>query len=290
MNAFVSSPLPADLPVWSAPAKLNLFLHITGRREDGYHELQTIFQLLDYGDRIAVEVTDDPRIDRPTELAGVPAESDLMVRAAQALQKHCEVNKGCRIYIDKRLPMGGGVGGGSSDAATMLCALNRLWDCGLNVDALAGLGAQLGADVPVFVRGQTAWGEGVGEQLTPIDLPERWYVVLRPDVQISTPALFSSPELTRDCSRIKIRDFLASGGTNVFEPLVRKAYPEVEAAITEMAEFARFRLTGTGSCVFAEFSSAAQAKQVFDAAPEGLEGFVAEGVSRSLLVTEMESR
>lgn len=280
---------PADLPVWTAPAKLNLFLHITGRRADGYHELQTIFQLLDYGDRIAVEITDDVQIKRATPLPGVPEENDLMVRAANALQARCRPDKGCRIYIDKRLPVGGGIGGGSSDAATVFLVLNQLWNCGLSIDQLAELGSELGADVPVFIRGNTAWGEGIGELLTPLDLPERWYVVLRPAVEISTPALFSSAQLTRDSSRIKIRDFLASGGQNVFEPLVRKAYPEVEKVIATMAEYTCFRLTGTGSCVFAAFETAAQAQEVLNAAPEGLEGFVAKGVSASPLVHELQS-
>lgn len=282
--------LPAGLPIWTAPAKLNLFLHITGRRADGYHELQTLFQLLDFGDRIAIEITDDSRIERPQELPGVPEAADLMVRAARQLQAHCGVSKGCRIYIDKRLPMGGGIGGGSSDAATVFMVLNRLWGCDLNLQELAELGKQLGADVPVFIHGRTAWGEGIGEQLTPVVLPERWYVVLRPDVHISTPALFLSEQLTRDCSRIKIRDFLASGGQNVFEPLVRKGYPEVETAITAMAESGSFKLTGTGSCIFAEFDSVTLAQEVLAAAPKGLEGFVAKGVSTSPLLHELETQ
>jgi len=278
------STIPSGLVKWPAPAKLNLFLHITARRDDGYHELQTIFQLLDVGDELAFEITAEPDIERVTDVPGVPAESDLVVRAAALLQAHTGVNTGARIHIDKHLPMGGGLGGGSSDAATTLVALNQLWGCGLGVDALAALGKSLGADVPVFVRGETAWAEGIGEKLTAIALPQQWFVVLRPDVEISTPALFASPELTRDCPRIKIRDFLASGGENVFEPLVRKQYPEVDKAMKWLDKFSPSCLTGTGSCIFSAVADKAQAARILAQLPAGLTGFAARGVNRSPLL------
>ncbi len=279
--------LPDGLRRWPAPAKLNLFLHITGRRDDGYHELQTIFQLLDRGDELAFEITDDPVIERVTEVPGVPAESDLVVKAAQLLRNAAGASRGVRIHIDKRLPMGGGLGGGSSDAATTLVALNRLWGCGLSTDELAALGKTLGADVPVFVRGRTAWAEGIGEKLEPVTLESRWFVVLRPDVHISTPALFASPELTRDCAPITIRDFLASGGENVFEPLVRERYPEVDKAMKWLDNFSPSRLTGTGSCIFAVVADEAQAARILAQLPAGLSGFAARGVDRSPLLDRL---
>ncbi len=281
------SALPDGLRRWPAPAKLNLFLHITGRRDDGYHELQTLFQLLDHGDELAFDVTDDPVVERITDVPGVPAASDLIVGAARLLRDEAGVSRGVRIHIDKRLPMGGGLGGGSSDAATTLVALNALWGCGLSRDDLARLGQRLGADVPVFVHGHTAWAEGIGERLEPVSLPSRWFVVLRPDVHIATPALFASPELTRDCAPITIRDFLASGGDNVFEPLVRKRYPEVDKAMKWLDKFAPSRLTGTGSCIFAAVADEAQAARILAQLPAGLRGFAARGVTRSPLLQSL---
>ncbi len=281
------SVFPPGLPVFTAPAKLNLFLHITGRRADGYHELQTLFQLLDFGDRLAFEVTADSGIHRVTGLPGVEVSEDLVVRAAHLLQAACHCREGCRIYIDKRLPLGGGLGGGSSDAATALRVLNHQWQCGLGVDELAELGRQLGADVPVFVRGYSAWGEGIGEELEPVELASRYFAVLRPEVAVSTARLFSSSQLTRDLQRITIRDFLATGGENVFEPVARSLYPEIDKAMNWLDNFARSRLTGTGSCVFAEFETRNTAQAVIDALPAGLVGFVAKGVNRSPLLSEM---
>lgn len=278
------SAIPAGLEKWLAPAKLNLFLHITGRRDDGYHELQTVFQLLDVGDELAFEVSDAPDIQRATHIPGVQAEDDLIVKAARLLKAHTGCPAGAKIYIDKRLPMGGGLGGGSSDAATTLVALNKLWGCGLGLDALAALGQSLGADVPVFVHGRNAWAEGIGEKLSAIELRSQWFVVLRPAVEIATPKLFASSELTRDCPRIKIRDFLASGGENVFEPLVRKQYPEVDEAMKWLDKFAPSRLTGTGSCIFAAVADKAQAARILAQLPAGLAGFAAQGVNRSPLL------
>ena len=282
-------PLPSDLPHFSAPAKLNLFLHITGRRADGYHELQTLFRLLDHGDRLAFAVNDSGRVRRVTEVPGVPPEQDLVVRAAQVLQRRCGTRQGVDIWLDKRLPLGGGLGGGSSDAATVLRVLDRLWGCHLAQDELLALGRALGADVPVFVAGHTAWAEGVGERLTPLSLPPDWYLVVRPPVHIATAELFVAPELTRDCRPLKIRDFLAAGAENVFEPLVRQRYPAVREALDWLARFAPTRLTGTGSCLFATFPGRAAAEAVQRRLPSRWQSFVAAGVDRSPLLRELEA-
>lgn len=277
------------LPAWPAPAKLNLFLHITGRRSDGFHELQTIFQFLDVGDVLRFAVRSDGQISRVTEIAGVPEADDLVVRAARLLQAETGCAQGADIYLEKNLPMGGGLGGGSSDAATTLVALNQLWGLNLNEDRLAALGLQLGADVPVFVRGHAAWAEGVGEKLEPVTLPEPWYVVLVPGVAVSTAALFSDPQLTRDARPIKIRDYLsglASGAVgNVFEPLVREKYREIDDALTQLSRYAPARLTGTGGCVFAAFDDEAQARKVAEELGDRWQTIVAAGRNRSPLFT-----
>jgi 4-diphosphocytidyl-2-C-methyl-D-erythritol kinase len=270
---------------WPAPAKLNLFLHVTGRRPDGYHELQTLFQLIDLSDTVSLSVTDDGRIERPAGPAGVDPDSDLTVRAAKALQAATGCRAGASIRIAKRIPMGGGLGGGSSDAATVLLALNHLWGCGLPVDELARLGLPLGADVPVFVRGSSAWAEGVGEQLVPVDLPERWYVVIHPGVAVPTREVFQSPELTRNTPVITIRAFFgpegSSGSRNDCEPVVRARYPEVADALSWLGNFAPARLTGTGSCIFAAFGSAMDAERVAARAPDRWRAFVARGLNVS---------
>jgi 4-diphosphocytidyl-2-C-methyl-D-erythritol kinase len=270
---------------WPAPAKLNLFLHVTGRRPDGYHELQTLFQLIDLSDTVSLRVTDDGRIERPAGPAGVDPDSDLTVRAAKALKAATGCRAGASIRIAKRIPMGGGLGGGSSDAATVLLALNHLWGCGLPVDELARLGLPLGADVPVFVRGSSAWAEGVGEQLVPVELPERWYVVIHPGVAVPTRDVFQSPELTRNTPVITIRAFFgpegSSGSRNDCEPVVRARYPEVADALSWLGNFAPARLTGTGSCIFAAFGSAMDAERVASRAPDRWRAFVARGLNVS---------
>jgi 4-diphosphocytidyl-2-C-methyl-D-erythritol kinase len=270
---------------WPAPAKLNLFLHVTGRRPDGYHELQTLFQLIDLNDTVSLSVTDDGRIERPAGPVGVDPDSDLTVRAAKALQAATGCRAGASIRIAKRIPMGGGLGGGSSDAATVLLALNHLWGCGLPVDELARLGLPLGADVPVFVRGSSAWAEGVGEQLVPVELPERWYVVIHPGVAVPTRDVFQSPELTRNTPVITIRAFFgpegSSGSRNDCEPVVRARYPEVADALSWLGKFAPARLTGTGSCIFAAFGSAMDAERVAARAPDRWRAFVARGLNVS---------
>ncbi len=266
---------------WSAPAKLNLFLHVIGRRPDGYHLLQTVFRFLDYGDRLRFTVREDGVIRRIRSLPGVPEDADLVVRAARLLQAESGTRLGANIELDKRLPMGGGLGGGSSDAATTLVALNRLWATGLDEDALAALGLRLGADVPVFVRGRAAWAEGVGEELTPVTLPEPWYVVLCPPVHVTTAEVFGHPRLRRDCPPITIRDFLEGRATeNVCEPLVRARHPEVDAALRALAEHGPARMTGTGACVFAAFESEAAARQAWQALQGQWPGFVARGINR----------
>ena len=269
---------------WPAPAKLNLFLHITGRRADGYHELQTLFQFIEFGDELRFHVDGSGVVRRHEALAGVAEEADLTVRAARLLQTETGCTQGVEIHINKRLPMGGGLGGGSSDAATALVALNRLWGLGLSEDRLAALGLRLGADVPVFVRGRAAWAEGVGERLQAVDLPEPWFVILQPDAHVATAELFADPQLTRDLQPIKIRDYLAGGGQNVFEPLVRAAYPDVGAALTWLNARAAGRLTGTGACVFAAFEREAQAREVAAQAEGRWRTIISRGCNRSPLL------
>lgn len=274
---------------WPAPAKLNLFLHITGRRDDGYHLLQTLFQFVDYGDTLTFHLREDGVVSRRSALAGVPPETDLVVRAARALQGHCNAALGVDIEVDKHLPMGGGLGGGSSDAATTLVALNHLWGCGLDQDQLAELGIGLGADVPVFVRGLAAWAEGVGEKLQPVSVPEPWYLVVTPPVAVATATVFGASELTRDCPPITIRDFLSGEGRNVCEPVVRANYPEVDNAMRWLAKYGEPLMTGTGACIFVAFEQQQQARAVLDQLPAGLNGFVAKGANRSPLLDRLET-
>ncbi|MBU0653866.1 MAG: 4-(cytidine 5'-diphospho)-2-C-methyl-D-erythritol kinase [Gammaproteobacteria bacterium] len=266
-----------------APAKLNLFLHITGKRADGYHLLQTLFVFLDFTDQIALSVREDGAIRRPDGAEGVPEDADLTVRAARLLQEETGCPLGANIHVQKNIPMGGGLGGGSSDAATVLQGLNHLWQCGLDDDELAVLGLRLGADVPVFVRGHAAWAEGVGEQLTPVDMPPVWYVVIHPNVHVPTAELFSAPDLTRDCPPIKLATFLAGQGNNVFQPVVEKRYPEVAKAIAWLSQYSETRLTGSGSCLFAAVKSELAGKQILAELPDKWYGFIAQGVSISPL-------
>jgi 4-diphosphocytidyl-2-C-methyl-D-erythritol kinase len=274
----------SDWSTWPAPAKLNLFLHIVGRREDGYHLLQTVFQLLDWGDRVRLRVRDDGVIQRVDPMPGVPAEQDLAVRAARALQAASGSTFGADIAIGKQIPMGGGLGGGSSDAATVLVALDALWDTRLGEDALARLGLGLGADVPVFVRGRSAWAEGIGEQLSPIDLPERWYVVVDPGVRVPTAELFGAAELTRDAAHLTIPLFLSGAPTeNVFEPVVRERFPAVARALDWLAAYGAARLSGSGGCVFVAVDSRESADAIVRECPTGMRALVARGVSESPL-------
>jgi 4-diphosphocytidyl-2-C-methyl-D-erythritol kinase len=279
---------PGGWTRWPAPAKLNLFLRITGRRADGYHELQTVFRLLDWGDELRLRVRADGAIRRLTEVSGVPEQDDLMVRAACLLREHAGVTLGAEIELGKRIPMGGGLGGGSSDAATVLVALNHLWRAGLDEDALAGLGRRLGADVPVFVRGRSAWAEGVGERLTPLALPRRHYVVVDPHEHVPTAALFQAPELTRNAPPATISSFVSGETTeNVFTPVVRERHPRVAAALDWLARHGAARLSGSGGCVFLETVTREQAEAVARQCPSGFDVHVANGVSRSPLLTAL---
>ncbi|ENM1948179.1 4-(cytidine 5'-diphospho)-2-C-methyl-D-erythritol kinase [Citrobacter braakii] len=274
---------------WPSPAKLNLFLYITGQRADGYHTLQTLFQFLDYGDTIGIALRSDGEIRLLTPVDGVAHEDNLIVRAARLLMKAASESdrlpkgSGVDISIEKRLPMGGGLGGGSSNAATVLVALNHLWQCGLSVDELAGLGLTLGADVPVFVRGHAAFAEGVGEILTPVEPEEKWYLVAHPGVSIPTPVIFKDPDLPRNTPKRSIKTLLKCEFSNDCEVIARKRFREVDAALSWLLEYAPSRLTGTGACVFAEFDTESRARQVLEQAPEWLKGFVAKGVNLSPL-------
>lgn len=270
-----------------SPAKLNLFLHVLGRRPDGYHDLQTVFQFIDFCDRITFTTRDDGRIVRERGLPGLAPEEDLTVIAAKALRDAAGVGHGVTIDVEKVIPSGGGLGGGSSNAATALVVLNRLWDLGWSRDRLVALGATLGADVPVFVRGTACWAEGIGDRLVPIELPEPWYLVVDPCVPVFTRPLFQAPELTRDSPRLTIPDFLSGAGRNDFEPLVRARHPEVAAALDWLDDYADggvgARLTGTGGCVFATFDDPEPAHDALARLPQRWRGVVARGMNRSPL-------
>ncbi|MGM7282044.1 4-(cytidine 5'-diphospho)-2-C-methyl-D-erythritol kinase [Pseudomonas guariconensis] len=272
-----------------APAKLNLWLHIIGRRTDGYHELETVFQFLDHADQLHYSLRDDGQIHLRTEIAGVPHDSNLIVKAARQLQQQSGCALGVDIWLDKILPMGGGIGGGSSNAATTLLALNHLWQLGWDEDRLAGLGLGLGADVPVFVRGHAAFAQGVGEQLTPVDPEEPWYVVLVPQVSVSTAEIFSHPELTRDSLPLKMRPVPEGNSRNDCQPVVEQGYPEVRNALNLLGKYTEARLTGTGSCVFGAFPSKAEADKVLALLSETQTGFVAKGSNISMLHRKLQS-
>ena len=277
-------------PSWPAPAKLNLMLRILGRRDDGYHLLQTVFQFLDFGDAIDICRRSDGEILRSAGPAGVPESEDLVVRAARLLQRTTGCRLGADISVRKNLPLGGGLGGGSSDAATTLVALNHIWGTGLVLDEVAGLGLGLGADVPVFVHGTAAWAEGVGENLSPLRLPERWFLVVLPPVRISTAKIFKDPELTRNSPPITIRDFVDGAADNDCLPVVTARYPEVAKALTGLAPFGTPRLTGTGACVFCEFDQEAEARKALGLLPESVDAFVARGLNRSPLGDALAQR
>lgn len=269
---------------WPAPAKLNLFLHLVGRRDDGYHLLQTVFQLLDWGDEVRLRIRDDGAIRRIDPLPGVADEADLGVRAAKALRVATGSRLGADIAIEKRVPIGGGLGGGSSHAATVLVALNALWGTGIDDGALAAIGAGLGADVPVFVRGRSAWAEGVGDVLTPIGIPERWYLVVDPGISVPTRELFQVPELTRNSARLTIPLFVSGVPTgNAFEPVVRGRFSAVATALDWLQRFGEARLSGSGGCVFAAFPSREAGAAALAEIPAGMRAWLARGVAESPL-------
>jgi 4-diphosphocytidyl-2-C-methyl-D-erythritol kinase len=285
----MNRPLGSAAP-WPAPGKLNLFLHVIGRRPDGYHELQTAFQFIDLCDWLSFYERPTGVVERIGEVPGVPEVDDLVVRAARALAETAGgAAPGVAIRLDKRLPIGGGIGGGSSDAATTLVALNRLWNLGLPAADLARLSLGLGADVPVFVLGRAAWAEGVGERLHAWDFPEPVYLVVRPDVAVPTAEIFKAPELTRDSAITTIAGFLQAGGRNDCESVVRRRYPAVAAALDWAARFGPARLTGTGSCVFVPMVDAATARLALAQLPQEWQGWVTRGLNRSPLLERLLS-
>jgi 4-diphosphocytidyl-2-C-methyl-D-erythritol kinase len=272
--------------VFPAPAKLNLFLHVVGRRPDGYHLLQTAFRFIDYGDELSFALRADGEIRRITPVQGVPEEQDLTVRAARALQQESGCREGADIGIVKRLPMGGGLGGGSSDAATTLIVLNRLWRTGLTRGRLQQLALKLGADVPVFVFGENAFAEGVGERLQALQLPPAWYLILVPELAVSTAEIFSATELTRNTNAITIAAFSVGRGHNDLEPVVCRRYPQVARHLMWLQRYGDARMTGSGACVFCAFDSEEQARRVLGELPADMRGFVARGLDRHPLWSE----
>ncbi len=283
--------------VWPAPAKLNLFLHVLRRRGDGYHDLQTVFQFLDLEDSIMLTPRPDGCVRRVSTHAEVDEDADLVVRAARLLKEETGTPLGAEIWVEKRIPLGAGLGGGSSDAATTLLGLDKIWNLGLGTERLAALGLRLGADVPVFVRGMAAWAEGVGERVQPVELETPWYLVVNPGCSVSTSRVFSHPALTRDSTPLTIRDFLSPGGgqalslralldsaRNDCEAVVRALYPEVDDALRWLARCGDARMTGTGACVFAPFAEREQAEHWLHTLPAGWDSFVARGMNRSTVL------
>jgi 4-diphosphocytidyl-2-C-methyl-D-erythritol kinase len=267
-----------------SPAKLNLFLHINGRRADGYHELQTIFQFIDYGDTLYLHERDDSEIHLLTDFADVPAEQNLIVRAAKLLQNNTGCKKGADIRIDKILPMGGGLGGGSSNAASTMVGLNALWQAGASIEEMADWGLSLGADVPVFIRGEACWAEGVGEIITPMPaLTENWFVVVIPPCQVNTGKIFSHEGLTRDTPKCKISAALRGQGRNDCEPVVKNLYKDVANSLNLLDNFGTAKMTGTGACIYTETSTEQEAKQILAQLPESVNAFVAKGINRNPL-------
>ena len=259
---------------WPSPAKINLFLHITGRRADGMHELQTAFQFIDLCDEMSFTVLPSPDVKRATDLPGVKYEEDLSVRAAKLLQNEADIRQGVEINLKKIIPMGGGLGGASSNAATTLLALNKLWQVHYNIEDLAALGEQLGADVPVFVHGRSAWAEGIGEQLTPIEMPECWYLVANSRIHVNTREMFADSQLTRNCPTLTICPPEPGVLGNVFEPIVRARYSAIDQVFDWLADYATPFLTGTGGCVLASFADQDAALSVQAKAPAGIDVFV----------------
>lgn len=272
-----------------APAKLNLFLHINGRRPDGYHELETLFVFLDYGDHLNFEVTNNKKITLIDGLCDVPLEDNLIIKAAKALQNKTNCTLGTNISLDKILPMGGGVGGGSSDAATTLVVLNILWQTNLSIDTLCEIGIKLGADVPVFIKGEASIAQGIGEKLKPVNLKEQWYVVIHPNIHISTAKIFNHPDLPRDTPKLK-DDWQMSKIDNDCEELVKKYYPEVDQTLQWLLKYAPSKMTGTGACCFASFKTQAQAQSVLEALPNCWQGFIAKSAMISPLHKQISAK
>ncbi|GFO71658.1 4-diphosphocytidyl-2-C-methyl-D-erythritol kinase [Bathymodiolus japonicus methanotrophic gill symbiont] len=268
---------------WPAPAKLNLMLRVVGRREDGYHLLQTVFQIIDITDGLIFSKTGDGKVRLKQTIPGVKEEDDLTVRAANLLKRETGYQGGVCIEIEKNLPMGGGLGGGSSDAATVLVVLNQLWQLGITEQRLMELGLQLGADVPVFIKGTSTWAEGIGEKLTTIALPDAWFVIVKPDCHVDTGKIFSANDLTRDSKSITIADFNSGSDQNDCSSVVRKRYIEVDQALKELDKYGRARLTGTGACVFVQFSEQQSAQDVYAKLASDKEVYLAQGLAASPL-------
>ncbi|WP_419239306.1 4-(cytidine 5'-diphospho)-2-C-methyl-D-erythritol kinase [Photobacterium leiognathi] len=284
----MSQNIPFDVASqWPAPAKLNLFLYITGQRPNGYHDLQTLFQFVDYGDTLTITPRRDNQILLTPAIEGVKTEDNLIYRAAEALRQAANCDLGADIHIDKILPMGGGLGGGSSNAATTLVALNHLWQTNLSIDELAEIGLKLGADVPVFVRGTSAFAEGVGEKLQPAEPEEKWFLVAKPDISIATVDIFTHPDLPRNTEKRSLEALLRGVYENDCEKIVRSLNPEVDQALSWLLEYAPSRLTGTGACVFSEFNTQEEANAILKILPDWLHGFVAKGVNTSPLMTTL---
>ena len=271
----------SEILTLESPAKLNLFLHITGRRPDGYHELQTIFQIIDYCDRLHFESNDSGILTLQCDIPELRGDDNLILRAARALRDKSGCSMGADVTLEKNIPMGAGLGGGSSNAATTLLALNRLWKAGLSTEELCALGVRLGADVPLFVKGQSAWAEGIGEVLTPIDLKQKFYLVVTPDCHVSTKDIFSNQQLTRNTTAIKMAAFLAGQTRNDCENIVRELYPLVDEALKWLNQHVDARMTGTGASVFAGFDSEEEARVLLQQLPKGWRGFVARGLQQS---------
>jgi 4-diphosphocytidyl-2-C-methyl-D-erythritol kinase len=277
----------SNVLVLPAPAKLNLFLHITGRRADGYHNLQTLFRMLDIGDELSFQINNSGLINFSCSDTSIGGDDNLVVRAAKMLQPLAAEGAGVRIHLDKRTPMGGGLGGGSSDAATTLHALNVLWQLGLSPQQLADIGLKLGADVPVFVHGQTAFAEGVGERLQPVELPDCWYLVVTPAAHVSTAAVFTHPDLIRNSKPLTLADLMTSPWRNDCQPLVERLCPQVAITLQWLVEYAPSRMTGTGASVFAEFADELSARRALADLPANCRGFVARGLNQSPLLTAL---
>jgi len=278
-----------------SPAKINLFLHVVGRRKDGYHQLQTAFQFLDFSDQMVFTLRDDSKIKLLTPIVGVADDDNLIVRAAKLLQTHTGCKFGANIQIEKQIPMGAGLGGGSSNAATTLIALNNLWKININRFDLIKLGTQLGADVPIFLYGHAAWAKGIGEIFTPVQLPEPWYCVVIPPCHTSTQRIFSDPLLSRNTAPSTVENFLNSPqpllyGQNDCQPISCKLYPEIAQALQWLEQFAPAKMTGTGSCVFASFSNYAKASSVLKQLPDRYQGFIAKGLNQSPTLLHLSER
>lgn len=276
---------------WPAPAKLNLFLHVNARREDGYHELQTLFQFVEHCDYLDFKVLNKPTLKLHSNMSGVVADSDnLILKAAKSLQDRTNCQQGAEIWLDKRLPMGGGLGGGSSDAATTLVALNKLWGTGLSSRELAEIGLTLGADVPVFINGFAAFAEGVGEKLQNVEPSEHWYLVIIPDVHVSTAEIFQDPDLPRNTPKVGLDSLMNSPWKNDCQALVAKRHPQVAKALEWLLEYAPSRMTGTGACVFGQFEQEHEAKDVLAKLPASTKAFIAKGANKSPLMLRLAQR